>query len=138
MAEACALGGTVVIEDTDFAGSFCYPICAAYERYTELYQKLVQRRGGDSNVGAKLPLLLRHAGIDRAELNVIQPAHIHGKGKMMAPITMSRIADALMTEGLASESEVQHILTELNRVAADSETVISLPRIFQVWGKRAA
>jgi len=26
----------------------------------------------------------------------------------------------------------------LNKVAADSETLISLPRVFQVWGKRAA
>ncbi|MFL6505588.1 MAG: methyltransferase domain-containing protein [Candidatus Udaeobacter sp.] len=135
MADACTGGGTIVIEDTDFAGSFCYPICAAYERYTELYQKLVQRRGGDSNIGPKLPLLLRQAGIDRVELNVVQPTHIRGEGKMMAPITMSRIADALMAEGLASESEVRHILTGLHRVAADSETVISLPRIFQVWGK---
>ncbi|MFL6552348.1 MAG: class I SAM-dependent methyltransferase, partial [Chthoniobacterales bacterium] len=47
MVEACAPGGTIVIEDTDFAGSFCYLICAAYERYKELYQKLLQRRGGD-------------------------------------------------------------------------------------------
>ena len=45
MVEACAPGGTLVIEDTDFAGSFCYPTCAAYERYKELYQELVQRRG---------------------------------------------------------------------------------------------
>jgi len=81
--------------------------------------------------------VLRQAGIERVELNVVQPAHIHGEGKMMAPITVSRIADALMTEGLASESDVQHILSELNRVAADSETVISLPRIFQVWGERS-
>jgi ubiquinone/menaquinone biosynthesis C-methylase UbiE len=137
MAEACAPGGTVVVEDTDFAGSFCYPICGAYERYMELYQKLIQRRGGDSNIAPKLPGLLRQAGIERIELNVVQPAHIHGDGKMMAPITMSRIAEALIAEGLATESEVQHILTELNRVAADSETLISLPRIFQVWGDRA-
>jgi hypothetical protein len=32
---------------------------------------------------------------------------------------------------------VKQILTKLNHTAADSETVISLPRIFQVWGKRA-
>jgi len=32
MVEACAPGGTIVIEDTDFAGSFCYPSCAAYDR----------------------------------------------------------------------------------------------------------
>ena len=43
----------------------------------------------------------------------------------------------MTAEGLATEDEVQQILTELNKAAADRETVMSLPRIFQVWGKRA-
>jgi SAM-dependent methyltransferase len=136
MVQACAPGGTIVIEDTDFAGSFCYPNCAAYERYNELYQELIHRRGGDPNIGSKLPAMLRRAGVDRLEVSVIQPAHIRGEGKLMAAITMSRISDSLTAEGLATQSEVQQILTELNHIAADSETVISLPRIFQVWGKR--
>jgi ubiquinone/menaquinone biosynthesis C-methylase UbiE len=136
MVQACAPRGTIVIEDTDFAGSFSYPKCAAYHRYNELYQELVQRRGGDPNIGSKLPAMLHRAGIQGVELNVIQPAHIRGEGKLMAPITMSRISDALAAEGLATETEVTQILTELNHIAADSETVISLPRIFQVWGKR--
>jgi ubiquinone/menaquinone biosynthesis C-methylase UbiE len=136
MMEACHPGGMIVIEDTDFAGSFCYPTFAAYERYKELYQELVQRRGGDPNIGPKLPAMLRRAGIQRVELNVIQPAHIHGEGKLMAPLTMSRISDALTAEELATEGEVQQILTELNHAAADCETVVGLPRIFQVWGKR--
>ena len=137
MVEACRSEGTIVIEDTDFSGSFCYPHCAAYERYNELYQEVVQRRGGDPNIGPKLPALLRRAGIQGVEFNVIQPAHIHGEGKLMAPITMSRISDALIGEGLATKDEVQQILTGLHVAAADSETVMSLPRIFQVWGKRS-
>src|SRR5262245_37824450 len=138
MVEACAPGGSIVIEDTDFAGSFCYPTCAAYDRYKELYQKLVHQRGGDSNIGPKLPAMLRRAGIQGVELNVIQITHIRGEGKLMAPLTLSRISDALIAEGLATKDEVQQILTELNHIAADSETLISLPRIFQVWGKRDA
>ena len=137
MVQACARGGTIVIEDTDFAGSFCYPTCAAYERYKELYQELVQRRGGDPNIGPKLPAMLRRAGIQGVELNVIQPTHVQGEGKLMAPLTMARISDALIAERFATKDEVQQILTELDYAAADSETVISLPRIFQVWGKRA-
>ena len=137
MVAACRSEGTIVIEDTDFSGSFCYPHCAAYERYNELYQEVVQRRAGDPNIGPKLPALLRRAGIQGVELNVIQPAHIQGEGKLMAPITMTRISDALISEGLASKDEVQQILTGLHVAAADSETVMSLPRIFQVWGKRS-
>jgi ubiquinone/menaquinone biosynthesis C-methylase UbiE len=136
MAKACRPEGTIVIEDTDFSGSFCYPGCAAYERYKELYQKIVQHRGGDSNIGPKLPAMLRQAGVQQIELNVVQPAHIDGEGKWMAPITMSRISDALIADRLATENEVTQILADLNRAAADSETVMSLPRIFQVWGKR--
>jgi hypothetical protein len=82
--------------------------------------------------------MLRSAGIQDIELNVVQPVHMHGEGKLMAPLTMSRISDALTAEGLATVDEAQQILTELNHVAADSETVISLPRVFQVWGKRAS
>jgi hypothetical protein len=81
--------------------------------------------------------MLHRAGIQAVELNVIQPTHIRGEGKLMTPVTMLRISDALTAEGLASETEVTQILTELNHIAADAETVISLPRIFQVWGKRA-
>lgn len=137
MVEACRPGGILVIEDTDFSGSFCYPTCATYERYKELYQKVVQRRGGDPDIGPKLPAMLRRVGIQAVELNLIQPAHIHGEGKFMAPITMSRISSAVTAEGLATEDEVQQILTELNEAAANCETVMSLPRIFQVSGKRA-
>jgi len=135
MVEACLPRGTIVIEDTDFSGSFCYPACPAYERYKELYQELVQLRGGDPNIGPKLPAMLYQVGTQDIEPNVIQPAHIHGQGKLMAPLTMARISQALIAEGLVTESEVQQILTDLNQIAADSETLISLPRIFQVWGK---
>ena len=54
MVEAYLRGGTIVIEDIDFAASFCYPTCAAYERYKERYQELVQRRGGDPKYWIKI------------------------------------------------------------------------------------
>lgn len=135
MAKACRPAGVIVIEDTDFCGSFCYPTFAAYERYKELYQAVVERRGGDSNIGPKLPAMLRSVGIKAVELNVIQPTHLRGEGKLMAPMTMSRISAALIAEGMATKNEVDEIMNELNKAAADSETVMSLPRIFQVWGK---
>jgi len=137
MTEACRVEGMIVVEDTDFSGSFCYPGCAAYERYKELYQRIVLRRGGDSNIGPKLPAMLRKAGVRQIELNVVQPTHIGSEGKSMASMTMSRISDALLDDGLASAEEVKQILAGLDAAAADSETVMSLPRIFQVWGKRA-
>lgn len=68
---------------------------------------------------------------------MVQPVHICGEGKLMPSLTMSRISGALIAEGLATEREVQQILTELSDAATDNETVMSLPRVFQVWGKRS-
>jgi SAM-dependent methyltransferase len=136
MVNVCSPDGMIVIEDIDFAGSFCYPHCAAYQRYMELYQQVVYRRGGDPNIGPKLPGMLRKAGVGDIQIHVVQPAHLQGDGKFMAAITMARIAESVIAEGLATEDEVEQVISGLNEAAADSETVMSLARIFQVWGRR--
>ena len=53
----------------------------------------------------------------------------------MASMTMDRISGAVISEGLGTESEVQEIVNELNYAATDCETAMSLPRVFQVWGR---
>lgn len=136
MVRACRPNGMIVVEDIDFTGSFCYPHSVAYQRYTELYQQVIYRRGGDPNIGPKLPGMLRKAGVDDVQVQVVQPTHLEGDGKLIASITMARIVESVVSEGLATEDEVEQVILGLNEAAADSETVMSLPRIFQVWGRR--
>jgi SAM-dependent methyltransferase len=131
-------GGVVVVEDIDFTGHFCHPDCAAFWRYVELYTQAVQRRGGDANIGPRLPGLLAEAGFERIQMNVVQPAGIDGEVKLISPLTMENIADAVLAEGLAPRDEVEQIITALYEFAQDSRTVISLPRVVQAWGYRAA
>jgi len=137
MMRACKPDGLIVVEDIEFAGSFCYPHRPAYEWYKELYEQVVYRRGGDPNIGPKLPGMLRKAGAKGVQVNVVQPTHMEGDGKLMASITMDRISKSVVTEGLATEEEVEQVITGLNEAAADPETVMSVPRVFQTWGKRA-
>jgi len=137
MEKACKPKGLIVIEDIDLSGSFCYPYCAAYERYTELYQEAASRRGGDPNIGLKLPEMLRQAGAQEVQVRVVQPAHLEGQGKLIASVTMERIADSLISEGLATQKEVREIINGLNEAAADTTILMSLPRVFQTWGRRA-
>ena len=137
MLKACKPGGLIVIEDIDFTGNFCYPRFPAYERYTELYQEVVRRRGGDPNIGHKLPGMLRKAGVQDVRVSVAQPAHLEGEGKLVTAITMMRIADSVISEGLAPQDEVDRVIAELNEVASNPEFLMGLPRIFQSWGRRA-
>jgi len=131
MLRASRRDGVIVIEDIDFSGSFCHPYTPAYERYVELYQQVVQRRGSDPNIGPRLPGLLRDAGFRDVRVNIVQPAFCEGPGKDVASITLQRIAPSLLAEGLASAEEIDEIVMGLETAAADRHTLIALPRIFQ-------
>jgi ubiquinone/menaquinone biosynthesis C-methylase UbiE len=128
-------GGVIVVEDIDFAGSFCYPMHWAYQRYSELYTKAVLRRGGDPNIGPRLPELLREAGFHSVQMNVVQPAGSTGEAKLVSPLTMENIAGAVLEEALASRTEIDEIVDALYALASDERVVMSIPRIVQAWGR---
>jgi ubiquinone/menaquinone biosynthesis C-methylase UbiE len=133
MREALLPGGVVVVEDIDFSGYFCYPECAAFRRYVELYTKTVRCLGGDANIGPRLPSLLAAAGFENIQLNVVQPVGIDGEIKMVAALTMEHIADSVIAEDLASPGEISEIVGELSEFAHTPGTVASFPRIVEAW-----
>ena len=126
--------GFVAIEDLQFSGHFCYPDCPAFDRYIQLYQQVVINKGGDPEIGSKLPEMLKKAGFKEVNLNLVQPTFMKGEGKLIAQITMEKIRSAILEQGLSSSDEIETIILELKEFAQNSETIISLPRIFQVCG----
>lgn len=136
MVLAARPGGVVVVEDIQFTGHFSHPPCPAFDRYVALYQDVVRHKGGDPNIGPRLLGMLLDAGLTDVELEVIQPSYWYGPGKQIAAVTMEHIREAVVTAGLASEAEVTSVVDEIKSFADDPRTLLSLPRIFQVWGTR--
>ncbi len=137
MWDALRPGGTIAIEDIDFTGYFCYPDCAAQTRYVEVYTETVWRRGADANIGPRLTSLLTAAGFEGVEMNIVQPASTTGDVKLITPLTMENIADSAVEEGVASREEVDRLIVELYEYANAPGTIGCMPRVFQVWGRRA-
>jgi SAM-dependent methyltransferase len=131
-----ARGGALVVEDIDFTGSFCHPDNAAFWRYVELYTDVVIGRGADPNIGIRLPSLLRATGLADPHMNVVQPAGFDGEVKMIAPITLEAIADAVLAAELCTVDELNQTVDNLYAFAADGGSVLSTPRIMQVWGRK--
>jgi SAM-dependent methyltransferase len=131
-------GGVLVVEDIDCSGHFCYPPSLAFARYVDWYIKTAHARGCDPNIGPRLPGLLRDAGLDDIAMNVVQPAGFSGEVKLIAPITMEMVADAMVAADVASSEEVDQTIDELYTFANTEGTVQSLPRIVQTWGRRAS
>jgi SAM-dependent methyltransferase len=128
-------GGLVAVEDIDCSGYFTYPECKAFRRYHELYCAVVRRRGGDPDIGPRLPLLLRSCGFENVGVSVVQPIGTQGEIKLLNPITMENIVDTVLQEGLATREEIEEVVRELYGFAADPNTVAGVPRVVQAWGR---
>ncbi|MCW5890756.1 MAG: class I SAM-dependent methyltransferase [bacterium] len=131
-------GGVLGAEDIDFSGHFTYPESKAFRRYHELYCATVGRRGGDPNIGPRLPGLLKQGGFEDVGVWVVQPVGTQGEAKLLNPLTMENIAGAVLEDGLASQEEIDEVVRDLFQFAADPDTVAGMPRVVQVAGRRAA
>jgi len=131
-------GGLAIVEDIDVSGCFTYPESEAFRRFLQLYCAVVQRRGGDPNIGPRLPILLTDGGFENVELTVVQPVGTIGEVKLVNPLTMENIADAVLQDGLASREEIAAVVQELYEFAENPRTVAGLPRVVQAWGRRPA
>jgi 2-polyprenyl-3-methyl-5-hydroxy-6-metoxy-1,4-benzoquinol methylase len=129
-------GGLVAIEDIDFDGHFSFPESQASIRYRELYCAAVRARGGDPMIGRRLPSLLQAGGFESLGVAITQPVGIEGEVKLIAPVTLQNIADAVVEQSLATHEEVDAIVSELFDLATDPAWLVSLPRIVQAWGRQ--
>ena len=133
----------MIVEDIDFSGSFCHPDHPAYRRYCEVYVATGRARGADPNIGPRLPELLRDAGFEQIQVSVVQPVGVvseglEGDAKLGCPLTLENIADAAVAAGVAQREELDRVTDELYRLAADAVTLMSFPRMVQVWARRPA
>ena len=131
-------GGAIVLADTDFRGHFCEPDNAAFRRYVELYTETLRRRGGDANVGARLPGMLLDAGFEQVEVSISQPVGLEGEAKILSPLTLENIADAVVAEGVATREETDQVIADLYEFADVPTTLMSSARVVEVHGRRPA
>ena len=127
-------GGRIVLEDIDMSGSYCHPHDPAHTRYAELYIEAVRRNGGDADLGRRLPLIARAAGLRDVHWNVFQPVYASGTHKQLTAVTMDKIRPAVLRHGLASDKEIDSILYRMHAFIQDPTTLAAFPRIVQVWG----
>jgi len=129
-------GGALAIEDCDFSGHFCYPPSPAFDRYVILCGEVMRRRGGDPQIGLKLPHMLTEAGLRLGGVNVAHPADVDGDVKLLNALTMQNIVDAALNDSLASRDELDQLVAALNEAVRDRRTFASVTRTIQIWGRR--
>ena len=135
MIAAVRPGGVVAVQDIDYSGGFCHPASAAYDCFWDLYPRLAAHRGVDANIGPRLPVLFAEAGLAEIGVHMEQPAGFDPDTKLLSALTLESIADAAVAAGLAETEEIDALVRELHGFAARPDTLLSLPRVVQVWAR---
>ena len=137
MWDAVRPGGVLLVEDTDFDGWVCHPPNDGFDFFVRSYAEVLHRRGGDHRAGLRMAEHFAACGIAPLEVRLVQPAHLDGDEKTLAWSTLDATRDAIVGEHVASADEVDAALADLAGFTADPTTLISGPRVFQVWTRRA-
>jgi len=136
MVRALRPGGRLAVEDVFFPGHVCYPPNAAFERYVELYGAVVRAKGADPAIGARLMRMALEAGVTDVRVELAVPVFREGEGKRVAQVTVEHIREAVQGVGLATSTEVDAIVVELEAFADDERTLMSIAPTFQVCGRK--
>jgi ubiquinone/menaquinone biosynthesis C-methylase UbiE len=133
---AVRTGGVIAVEDADFGGLFCYPENDGFDFYRRMIPRVYELNGGDSATGRKLYWYFLQAGLPRPELRLAQGAGATQDSKALTVSTLEASAEAIVGAGLATAEEVAAAIADLAAFAADPATVVSEPRVFQLWARR--
>src|SRR5690606_29576983 len=112
------------------------PANAAFDTYLRWYATLVQQAGGDAELGLHLHTYLQAAGLHDIQIEIAQPAGTTGAAKQMSLATLDKIKNALLANNIVTEKESSGVRGQLYDFTAQAESLLSIPRTFQVWGKK--
>ena len=129
-------GGVLIAEDADFDGWCCHPPNEGFDFFVRTYREVIHRSGGDQSAGRKLYAFFLAAGVPDPQVALIQPVWLREEGKTLPWSTLDATTEAILAEGLATKDEVTAALASLQEFTTDPRTLISGPRIFQLWARR--
>ena len=127
MIRVCRPGGVVAARDGDYGGFVWYPANRGLDRWNELYHAAARANGGEPDAGRYLLAWARAAGgwdvqASSSTWCYFDPAGRAEWGGMWADrIVGSDIAAQLVTSGLASAAELEHVAAAWREWAADPD-----------------
>jgi SAM-dependent methyltransferase len=131
-------GGKVVCEELDIGCWLCDPPADAMTRFFELNVAIARRRSENFSLGASLHRLFREVGFSRPEVAANFALALRGEQKRLLWMTFTEFAPELVSEGLATQEEVDRVASGLKTLADDETTLLGFPLVAQVWAVREA
>jgi hypothetical protein len=76
------------------------------------------------------------AGLADVQVELVVPVFREGEGKRVTQVTAEHIREAVVGTGLATSTEVDAVVGDLEAFVDDERTLMSIAPTFQVWGRK--
>ena len=130
-------GGLIAIEEPDATAWNCYPPDPHWDRLKQIILAAFRQGGGDFDVGQRTFTMLRSAGFEdiraRAAVVALHDAHPY----MRLPVQFATSLRKRILDGaLLGGQELDELIADCKRIAADPNTFMLSFIVTQVWGRK--
>lgn len=130
-------GGIIVLEEPDLSSWNCSPMISAWQRLKAALTEAFRRDRCDLSFGGQVFGFLRAAGVKGVKARAAALAVQDGSPYMRTLLTFVELArHRLCGHELMSDAEVDSALEECSAHLADPSTIVVMPLLIQVWGKK--
>jgi SAM-dependent methyltransferase len=130
-------GGIVVCEDGDLTSAGSEPP-SALNAFADLFGRLGPTWGVDYTLGRQLFQMVGAANFSKPEITFNQPVVARGESKRLLELSVAEAGQAFIEAGLITPKELNHTLVEMQRLIEDESVLAIMPRMAQVWARKAA
>jgi SAM-dependent methyltransferase len=129
-------GGIIFAEDGDLHSGGSMP-SSALNHFGDLFERLGPKKGLDYRLGRDLYHLVKRAGFEDVETDIYQPAYSRGRERVCLKWSIEEAGEGLIGAGLLTSNELKHILDQMQTASDDLDILVLMPRMSQVWGRKA-
>lgn len=130
-------GGTIAVEEPDASAWGYYPASRQWERLKETILAAFRSGGGDFDAGRRTYAMLRRIGLEdvqlRAAVVALPGRHPYKRVPMQFAASLRR---RILETGILKEPELDQLVRDCERLAADPDTVMTSFVVTQVWGRK--
>jgi 2-polyprenyl-3-methyl-5-hydroxy-6-metoxy-1,4-benzoquinol methylase len=128
--------GVIAVEDGDLTSAGSEP-ASRLQDFSTLFGRLGPKWGVDYTLGRRLFQMVLAADFREAEITFNQPVFAKGEKKRLLELSVAEAGSSFVTAGLISQAELEKSVNEMRRLADDEKVLAVMPRMSQVWARKA-
>jgi SAM-dependent methyltransferase len=128
--------GILVCEDGDLTSAGSQPP-SRLNAFADLFGRLGPVKGVDYTLGKQLFQMFIRAGFNNPEITFNQPVIARGENKRLLELSVAEAGQSFVGANLITDEELKRTVAEMQRLAEDETVLAVMPRMSQVWARKA-